>query len=87
VLFAGDHGGTGAAEEVQNDFACLATVCDRVLDQSDWLHRWMFFAPHGAIEVPDGGLGSICVPVVRGGGLPAVQDGLVLPVVILPPGR
>src|SRR5918996_4810584 len=86
-LLAYDQGRARAAERVQHDVPGLARVADRPLDQRHRLHGRMKIVPGWLVEEPDVTLIPGPAPVVVGTVLPAVQDRLVLALVVGAPKR
>ncbi len=86
-LLARDDRRARATERVQNRVLALAAVPKRALDQLDRLHRRVLQVRHGPLDRPDVSLVPIAAPEVVVAFPPAVQDRLVLPLVIRPAKR
>src|SRR5690606_33587219 len=88
-VVGGDEGGAGAAEQVEDDAAGGAGVGEHVLHERDGFHGGVLAVRGGLVVGEDGGLGVVAVPVGAAAAEPAfaaggeaVQDRLVLPVVV-----
>ena len=77
-----DQGRARAAERVEHDVPALARVADRPLDQRHRLHGRVQVVPDRLVEEPDIALVPGAAPVVVAALLPAVQDRLVLALVV-----
>lgn len=73
-----------AAERVEDDAGRRAGVLDQVEEQRHRLHGRVLAVPARLVELQHRGLAAIGEPGVAGAVLPAVEAGLVLPLVVLP---
>ena len=81
-LLARDQGGARAAERVQHDVPALARVPDRPLDQRHRLHGRMQIVPRRLVDKPDVALVPRPAPVPIVPRRPAVQNRLILPLIV-----
>ena len=79
-----NHGGAGAAERIQDNVTGPGGVADGAVHQGHRLHRRMQLVTAGLVEKPDVALVPGPAPEVVGAVLPAVEDGLVLALVLIP---
>ena len=81
-LLAGDQRRARAAERVEHDVRALARVPDRPLDQRHGLHRGMQIVARRLVDEPDVALVPRAAPVMIVAVAPAVEDRLVLALVV-----
>ncbi len=86
-LLACDQGRPGSAEGIEHNVPALARVPDRPLDQGNGLHGRMQVVTDRLVEKPHIALVAGTAPVVVGAFLPAVEDRLLLALVVGPAER
>ena len=81
-LLAGDQRRARAAERIKHNVAGFARVADRPLDQGDGFHRGMEIVARRLVHEPDVALIPRATPVMIVTVAPAVEDRLVLALVV-----
>jgi hypothetical protein len=76
-LLAGDQGGPGPTERVEDDVPALARIPDRPLDQRHRLHGRVQVVPDRLVDEPHVALVPSAAPAVIAAVLPAPEDRLV----------
>ena len=82
-LLARNQRRAAAAEGVEDDVAFLRRILQEVAEHLRRLHRGMDIVLLRLVELHDGGLRPVAVPVVCLAVLPAIEAGLMDPLVIL----